>query len=451
VRFCLKTVLLMGAAGRDFHNFNVVFRHNADYRVVAFTATQIPDIAGRRYPSILSGRLYPDGIPIFEENDLEALITNHSVDVVVFSYSDISHQNLMHIASRALAVGADFWLLGTEHTQVASRVPVVSVCAVRTGCGKSPVSRLVASELRKHGLKPVVVRHPMPYGDLEAEAVQRFAVFDDLDLQQCTIEEREEYEPHLREGTVVYAGVDYEEILHRAEVEADVILWDGGNNDTPFFKSDLEIVVVDPHRPGHELSYYPGEVNLRRADVVLINKVDTAQRHDIGTVRQNIRVNNRRAVVCETACRVTVDSAERVTGKRVLVVEDGPTLTHGEMPYGAGVVAARQCGAAELVDPRPYAVGSIRGTYERYTHLTRLLPAMGYSAIQRYELEETIRRTPCDMVLIATPIDLARVIRLDLPNLRVTYEVQELTTPRLSDLLAKFVHEHEPAITRAKP
>jgi len=357
----------------------------------------------------------------------------------------------MHIASRALAVGADFWLLGTEHTQVASRVPVVSVCAVRTGCGKSPVSRLVASELRKHGLKPVVVRHPMPYGDLEAEAVQRFAVFDDLDLQQCTIEEREEYEPHLREGTVVYAGVDYEEILHRAEVEADVILWDGGNNDTPFFKSDLEIVVVDPHRPGHELSYYPGEVNLRRADVVLINKVDTAQRHDIGTVRQNIRVNNRRAVVCETACRVTVDSAERVTGKRVLVVEDGPTLTHGEMPYGAGVVAARQCGAAELVDPRPYAVGSIRGTYERYTHLTRLLPAMGYSAIQRHELEETIRRTPCDMVLIATPIDLARVIRLDLPNLRVTYEVQELTTPRLSDLLAKFVHEHEPAITRAKP
>ena len=441
----MKTVLILGAAGRDFHNFNVFFRQNLDYQVVAFTATQIPDIAGRRYPAVLAGRLYPEGIPIFEEKDLESLIEDYSVDVVVFSYSDISHQNLMHHASRAGAAGADFWLLGPEHSQIASRVPVISVCAVRTGCGKSPVSRLVAAELRKHGRKPVVIRHPMPYGDLAVQAVQRFATLEDLDLQQCTIEEREEYEPHICEGTVVYAGVDYEKILHQAEKEADVILWDGGNNDTPFYKSDLEIVVVDPHRPGHELSYYPGEVNLRRADVLVINKVDTAQQHDIETVRQNIRLNNPRASVCEMACRVAVKDPELVRGKRVLVVEDGPTLTHGEMPYGAGVVAARQCGASELVDPRPYAVGSIRGTYERYQHLTSLLPAMGYSDMQRHELEETIRRTPCDLVIVATPIDLARTIKVERPNLRVTYAVEELTKPSLSDYLANFVHEHEPA------
>jgi predicted GTPase len=441
----MKTVLILGAAGRDFHNFNVVFRQNLDYQVVAFTATQIPDIAGRRYPPVLAGRLYPDGIPIFEEKDLESLIEEYSVDVVVFSYSDISHQNLMHLASRVGAAGADFWLLGAEHTQVASKVPVISVCAVRTGCGKSPVSRLVASELRKQGRTPVVIRHPMPYGELAVQAVQRFATLKDLDVQQCTIEEREEYEPHICEGTVVYAGVDYEKILRQAEQEADVILWDGGNNDTAFYKSDLEIVVVDPHRPGHELSYYPGEVNLRRADVLVINKVDTAQQHDIETVRQNIRINNPGATVCEMACHVALDNPDMVRGKRVLVVEDGPTLTHGEMPYGAGVVAARQCGAAELVDPRPYAVGSIRGTYERYKHLTSLLPAMGYSDMQRHELEETIRRTPCDLVIVATPIDLARVIKLDRPNLRVTYKVAELTTPSLSDQLTKFVHDHEPA------
>jgi predicted GTPase len=441
----MKTVLILGAAGRDFHNFNVFFRQNLDYQVVAFTATQIPDIAGRRYPAVLAGRLYPEGIPIFEEKDLESLIEDYSVDIVVFSYSDISHQNLMHLASRAGAAGADFWLLGPEHSQLASRVPVISVCAVRTGCGKSPVSRLVAVELRKHGRKPVVIRHPMPYGELAVQAVQRFATLKDLDLQQCTIEEREEYEPHICEGTVVYAGVDYEKILHQAEKEADVILWDGGNNDTPFYKSDLEIVVVDPHRPGHELSYYPGEVNLRRADVLVINKVDTAQQHDIETVRQNIRLNNPGASVCEMACRVAVKDPELVRGKRVLVVEDGPTLTHGEMPYGAGVVAARQCGAAELVDPRPYAVGSIRGTYERYQHLTSLLPAMGYSDMQRHELEETIRRTPCDLVIIATPIDLAATIKIERPNLRVTYAVEELTKPSLSDHLANFIHEHEPA------
>ena len=441
----MKTVLILGAAGRDFHNFNVVFRQNLDYQVVAFTATQIPDIAGRCYPPALAGRLYPDGIPIVEEKDLESLIDDYSVDVVVFSYSDISHQNLMHLASRTSAAGADFWLLGTEHTQVASKAPVISVCAVRTGCGKSPVSRLVTSEIRKQGRKPVVIRHPMPYGDLAAQAVQRFATLKDLDLQQCTIEEREEYEPHICEGTVVYAGVDYEKILRQAEQEADVILWDGGNNDTPFYKSDLEIVVVDPHRPGHELAYYPGEVNLRRADVLVINKVDSAQQADIETVRRNIRLHNPDALVCDMACRVSLGNPELVRGKRVLVVEDGPTLTHGEMPYGAGVVAARQSGASELVDPRPYAVGSIRGTFERYQHLTSLLPAMGYSDLQRHELEETIRRTPCDLVLVATPIDLARIIKIDRPNLRVSYKVDELTKPGLADRLATFLHDHQPA------
>ena len=445
----MKKLLILGAAGRDFHNFNVVFRNNLDYHVVAFTATQIPDIAGRCYPPELAGRLYPEGIPIFEEKDLEQLIAEYEVDSVVFSYSDISHQNLMHLASRTLAAGADFWLLGTEHTQIDSTAPVISVCAVRTGCGKSPVSRLVASELIRHGRKPVIIRHPMPYGDLAKQAVQRFATLDDLDLQQCTIEEREEYEPHIQRGTVVYAGVDYERILRQAEKEADVILWDGGNNDTPFYRSDLEIVVADPHRPGHELSYFPGEVNLRRANVVVINKVDTAQQRDIETVRENIRRSNPKATVLEMACRVSVGVPELVTGRRVLVVEDGPTLTHGEMPYGAGVVAARQCGAAELVDPRPYAVGSIRGTYERYPHLTSLLPAMGYSAMQRHELEETISRTPCDLVIIATPIDLARVIKLDRPNLRVTYEVEELTKPGLSGLLSRFVQEHEPTFAGA--
>jgi len=442
----MKRVLILGAAGRDFHNFNVWFRNNPDYQVVAFTATQIPDIAGRRYPPELAGRLYPKGIPIFEEKDLEDLIAKYKIDAVVFSYSDISHQNLMHLGSRAVAADADFWLLGTEHTQIKSSVPVISVCAVRTGCGKSPISRLVAAELRRQGRKAVVVRHPMPYGDLAAQAVQRFATMKDLDLQQCTIEEREEYEPHIRQGTVVYAGVDYERILRQAEKEADVILWDGGNNDTSFYASDLEIVVADPHRPGHELSYFPGEVNLRRADVIVINKVDTADRRDIETVRQNVRLHNPKAVVFEMACRVSVHEPYLVKGQRVLVVEDGPTLTHGEMPYGAGVVAARQCGAAELVDARPYAVGSIRGTYERYRHLTNLLPAMGYSVIQRHELEETIRHTPCDLVLIATPIDLARVIKIDRPNLRVTYEVEELTKPGLAELLAKFTRDHEPAL-----
>jgi len=436
-----KKVLILGAAGRDFHNFNVVFRGDADYTVVGFTATQIPGIANRRYPTELAGPLYPAGIPIFEENDMERLVAEHGIDAVVFSYSDISHQNLMHLASRVVATGADFWLLSSQRTQLKSSVPVISICAVRTGCGKSPLSRLVASELRREGWKPVVVRHPMPYGDLAVQAVQRFAELDDLDKHLCTIEEREEYEPHLREGTIVYAGVDYGRLLRQAEKEADIVLWDGGNNDTPFYASDLEIVVVDPHRPGHELAYYPGEVNLRRANVVVINKVDTAARHDIETVRNNVRISNPKAAVVEMACRVAVSAPELVKGRKVLVVEDGPTLTHGEMPYGAGVVAARQCGAAELVDPRPYAVGSIRGTYERYGHLTSLLPAMGYSAMQCHELEETINRVPCDLVLVATPIDLGHMVKMNKPSLRVTYEVEDLSHPGIAEILARFTRE----------
>ena len=440
----MKKVLILGAAGRDFHNFNVVFRDHPEFRVVGFTATQIPGIANRRYPPELAGPAYPEGIPIFEEKELERLIADHGVDAVVFSYSDISHLNLMHLASRAVAAGADFWLLATRRTQLESCVPVISICAVRTGCGKSPVARLVASEVRANGLTPVVVRHPMPYGDLAAQAVQRFATMLDLDLQQCTIEEREEYEPHLRQGTVVYAGVDYEQILRQAEREADVVLWDGGNNDTPFYRSDLEIVVADPHRPGHELLYFPGEVNLRRADIVVINKVNTASARNIETVRKNIRMNNPGAEIVETASRVSVATPDLIKGRRVLVVEDGPTLTHGEMPYGAGAVAAREFGAAELVDPRPYAVGSIRDTFEKFPHLTNILPAMGYSDAQRHELEETINRAVCDLVLVATPIDLGHVIRITKPNLRVMYEVEELTHPSLTELLAQFARKHQP-------
>ncbi|HKW25486.1 MAG TPA: cyclic 2,3-diphosphoglycerate synthase [Terriglobales bacterium] len=439
----MQKVLILGAAGRDFHNFNVVFRHHPEFQVVAFTATQIPDITNRRYPPELAGDLYPQGIPIADEKEMERLISEQGIDVVVFSYSDVSHPNVMHLASRAVAAGADFWLLGTEHTQLKSSVPVVSVCAVRTGCGKSPASRRVAAELRRLGWKPVVIRHPMPYGDLVEQAVQRFARLEDLERHKCTIEEREEYEPHIVNGTVVYAGVDYEAILRQAEQEGDLILWDGGNNDTPFYSSDLEIVVADPHRPGHELAYYPGEVNLRRAHVVVINKVDTASAHNVDVVRQNVRQYNPKATIIEAACKVSVAASEQIKGRRVLVVEDGPTLTHGEMPYGAGVVAARQWGAAELMDARPYAVGSIRGTYERFTHLTTLLPAMGYSAIQRHELEETINRVPADLVLVATPVDLGAILRLNKPCVRVGYEVEERTHPTIAEVLAKFTARHE--------
>lgn len=446
----MQKVLILGAAGRDFHNFNVVFRHHPEFQVVAFTATQIPDIANRRYPPELAGHLYRQGIPIADEKEMERLIAEQGIDVVVFSYSDVAHPTVMHLASRAVAAGADFWLLGTEHTQLRSNLPVVSVCAVRTGCGKSPVSRRVAAELRRLGWKPVVIRHPMPYGDLAEQAVQRFARLEDLERHKCTIEEREEYEPHIVNGTVVYAGVDYEAILRQAEQEGDLILWDGGNNDTPFYSSDLEIVVADPHRPGHELGYYPGEVNLRRAHVVVINKVDTASAHNVDVVRQNVRQHNPKATIIEAACKVSVAASEQIKGRRVLVVEDGPTLTHGEMPYGAGVVAARQWGAAELMDARPYAVGSIRGTYERFTHLTTLLPAMGYSAIQRHELEETINRVPADLVLVATPVDLGAILRVNKPCVRVGYEVEERTQPTIADVLAQFTARHEHRLEAAR-
>jgi predicted GTPase len=434
----MQKVVILGAAGRDFHNFNVVFRQNPAFQVVAFTATQIPNIDQRRYPAELAGAGYPTGIPIVAEAELEHLIRAQSVDVVVFAYSDVSHPTVMHLASRTVAAGADFWLLATERTQLPARVPVVSVCATRTGCGKSPVSRRVVQELRKLGWKVVVVRHPMPYGDLQAERVQRFATLADLETGRCTIEEREEYEPHIRGNTVVYAGVDYEAILRQAEQEADLILWDGGNNDTSFFRSDLEIVVADPHRAGQELGYFPGEVNLRRAQVVVINKVDTAPPEGVATVRSNVQRHNPSATIIEAACNVSVAEPGRIKGQRVLVVEDGPTLTHGEMAYGAGVVAARQFEAAAQVDPRPYAVGSIEETFHRFPHLSGLLPAMGYSEAQCHELQETINRTPCDLVLVATPVDLARLLRLNKPSLRVNYEVEERTRPGLHEFLANF-------------
>jgi predicted GTPase len=442
----MKQVLILGAAGRDFHNFNVVFRNNPEFNVVAFTANQIPDIAGRLYPAALAGELYPDGIRIVEEQCAEQIIREEGIDIAVFSYSDVAYANLMHLASRALGAGADFWLLAAERTQLAAQVPVISVCAVRTGCGKSPVSRRVASDLRRMGWNPVVVRHPMPYGDLATQHAQRFASLADLDKHLCTIEEREEYEPHIMEGTTVYAGVDYEEILRQAEQEGDVMLWDGGNNDTSFYRSDLEIVVLDPHRAGHELGYYPGEVNFRTADVLIINKIDTAEPDGVKTVRENIALHNPTARVIEMACSVTIADGEAVRGKRALVVEDGPTLTHGEMPYGAGVVAANRHGAATLVDPRPYAVGSIQKTFEKFPHLWRVLPAMGYSDAQRHELEATIERVPCDVVLVATPIDLARTIKLDKPSVRVCYEVKEVGQPILTEILEKFTQTHKPAM-----
>jgi predicted GTPase len=393
--------------------------------------------------------MYPLGIPIQEEEKMEAIIRDEQVDVVVFSYSDVAYPTLMHLASRAVAAGADFWLLGAARTQLVSKVPVISVCAVRTGCGKSPVSKRIASDLRRLGWNPVVVRHPMPYGDLNAQKAERFATFADLERFECTIEEREEYEPHIMEGTTLYAGVDYEDILRQAENEGDVILWDGGNNDTSFYRPDLDIVVLDPHRPGHELAYYPGEVNFRSAHVLIINKVDTANPDSIEIVRQNIVKHNPMAQVIETACMVSVDDPSLIKGKRVLVIEDGPTLTHGEMPYGAGVVAANRFGAAKLVDPRPYAVGSLQRTFEKFQHLGKVLPAMGYSEIQRHELEETIRRVPCDMVVVATPIDLARAIRLDKPSVRVRYEVEEIGRPAITELLEQFTEQHRPALVPA--
>jgi len=431
-------VLILGAAGRDFHNYNMFFRDNADYQVVAFTATQIPDIDGRKYPTELAGELYPEGIPIYAEDNLEKLIVDEKIEQVVLAYSDLSYDTVMHLCSRVNAAGADFRLMGTDLTSAPSTVPVVSVCAVRTGCGKSQTTRRVVEILQGWGNKVVAIRHPMPYGDLVAQRVQRFAVLEDLDKHECTIEEREEYEPHIVSDVVVYAGVDYEAILREAEKEADVIVWDGGNNDFSLIKSDLEIVVVDPHRPGHEVSYYPGETNLRRADVVVINKIDTADHYGVEMVRDNIRAVNPDATVVDGASPLFVEDGDQITGKRVLVVEDGPTLTHGEMAYGAGYMAAIKYGADDVVDPRPYAVGTIADTYEKYPTTGDVLPAMGYGADQTKELEETINATPCDLVIIGTPIDLRRIINIDVPAVRVTYELQEIGMPTLEAPLKEF-------------
>jgi len=433
-----KRTVILGAAGKDFHVFNTLFREDAGVEVVAFTATQIPDIAGRRYPASLAGPHYPEGIPILPEEEVERLVLEEGVREAVFAYSDVSHENVMHLASRINALGADFRLPGAEATMLEASVPVVSVCAVRTGCGKSQTTRRIADILRAWGRKVVVIRHPMPYGDLEAMKVQRFAEMEDMDRHDCTIEEREEYEHHVHNGTVVYAGVDYGAILEQAAAEADVILWDGGNNDTPFYKPDLEIVVVDPHRPGDEVSYHPGETNLRRADVVLINKVGTAYPEDMELVYGNILAVNPRARVIEAASPVHVDEPERIRGARVLVVEDGPTVTHGEMAYGAGTVAARKFGAEELVDPRPWAVGSIAATFEKYPAIGSMLPAMGYGEEQQGELKQTIEACDCDLVVVGTPIDLAGLLDLGKPSVRVTYSLQEIGRPNLEDVLGSF-------------
>jgi len=434
-----QRVVILGAAGRDFHNFNVYFRDNPDYEVVAFTATQIPDIAGRHYPAELAGSRYPDGIPIEPEPNLERLIRTHEIDVAVFSYSDVSHETVMHLGSRAMAAGASFLLLGPRQTMLESAVPVVAVCAARTGAGKSQTSRRIASILRERGKRVVAVRHPMPYGDLAKQAVQRFATFEDLDRQDVTIEEREEYEPHLSAGSVVYAGVDYERILREAEAEADIVVWDGGNNDLPFYRPDLFVVVVDPHRPDHAARYHPGETNVRMADVVVINKIGTASLESVEQTRRVTEALNPDAVMVEAASPIFVEEWEYIKGKRVLVIEDGPTLTHGEMAYGAGWVAARRHGAAEIIDPRPYAVGSIRDTFAKYPTTGNVLPAMGYGDEQIRELAETIQATPADVVLVATPIDLRHLIEFSTPALRVRYELQEIGEPTLDGILAEFL------------
>lgn len=432
-----KRILIMGAAGRDFHNFNTFFRDNDEFEVVAFTATQIPDIEGRTYPAELAGKLYPKGIPIHPEEELLDLVKKFDVDQVVFAYSDVPHTYVMNKASMVLAAGADFRLMGFDGTSIKSSKPVVSVCAVRTGSGKSQTTRRVSLILRDMGYKVAAIRHPMPYGDLAKQAVQRFADYGDLDKHECTIEEREEYEPHIDNGVIVYAGVDYERILRQAEQEVDIVLWDGGNNDLPFYKSDFHIVVADPHRPGHELTYHPGEANARMADVFVLNKVDTASPEGVLTVRESLRSLNPNAVMIEGASPLFVDDPAAIQGKRVLVVEDGPTLTHGEMAYGAGWVAARRFGAAEIVDPRPFAVGSIVETYKKYPTTGKVLPAMGYGNKQMKELEKTIANADVDLVIVGTPIDLTRIIKIKQPYQRVRYELQEIGQPTLADLLEK--------------
>jgi len=432
-------VIIMGAAGRDFHNFNVYFRDNSNYEVVAFTATQIPDITGRKYPTELSGPLYPDGIPIYSEEELPDLIIEKQIDQVVLAYSDLLHQYVMDKASIVLANGADFRLMGPKSTMLKSKLPVVSVCAVRTGCGKSQTTRKVTDILKKKGYKMAVIRHPMPYGDLRKQIWQRYETYADLDRYNCTIEEREEYEPHIDRGNILYAGVDYQEILNRAEKDVDIIIWDGGNNDFPFFKPDLNIVVTDPHRAGHEITYYPGEANLRMADVVVINKIDTANPDKINLLRENIYKLAPNAVVVDAASPLTIDHPELIRGKKVLVVEDGPTLTHGEMKYGAGIVAAQKFGAKEIIDPRPYAVGTIKDTYTKYPEIETLLPAMGYGNKQIQELEDTVNAADCDLVIIGTPIDLSRIIKINKKSIRVKYELQEIGRPNLDDVLSQEI------------
>jgi predicted GTPase len=433
-----KRILIMGAAGRDFHNFNTCYRNNADVEVVCFTATQIPDIAGRKYPKELAGKLYPKGIPIYQEQELLDLIRKHDIDEVVFAYSDVAHEYVMHKASAVNAVGANFTLLGTRQTMLKSTKPVIAICAVRTGAGKSQTTRVVCESLRDMGLKVVAVRHPMPYGDLVKQACQRFGSLSDLVKHKCTIEEMEEYEPHIARGQVIYAGVDYELILREAEKEADVVIWDGGNNDTSFYKPDLLITVADPHRPGDELGYYPGETNLLSADVVVINKMETADADCIEIVRDNIRDNNPKAIVIDAASPISVDDPSVIRGKRVLVVEDGPTATHGGMQYGAGTVAASKFGAAEMIDPRPYLKGTLIATFEKYPAIGTLLPAMGYGGQQVKDLEATIAATRCDSVIIGTPIDLRRVIKIKQPSTRVGYDLQEIGRPTIDDVLTQM-------------
>lgn len=440
-----KNVIIIGAAGRDFHNFNTYFRDNDDFNVVAFTAAQIPDIDGRKYPAELAGKLYPEGIPIYAEEELTKKIKELDADICVFSYSDVTYSKVMEMSAIVNAAGANFSLLGPKHTQVKSEKPVIAVVATRTGCGKSQTSRKVIEYLMEKGLKVVAIRHPMPYGDLNAQKVQRFAEVSDLEKHKCTIEEMEEYEPHVVRGNVIYAGVDYEAIVREAEKDpngCDVILWDGGNNDFPFYKSDLTVTVADPHRPGHELSYYPGEVNLRIADAIVINKMDSASPEGIQTVRESITKTNPNAIVIDGASPIKVDKPELIKGKKVLVVEDGPTLTHGEMKLGAGIVAAQKFGAAELVDPRPYTVGKLSETFKIYPNIGTLLPAMGYGKEQLKDLETTINNTDCDAVVIGTPIDLNRIINIDKPNTRVYYDLQEIGEPTLEGVLEDFVKKH---------
>ena len=433
-----KRVIIMGAAGRDFHNFNVYFRDNADYEVVAFTATQIPDIEGRLYPPQLAGSLYPQGIPIEAEEDLRDLIAEKRVDLVVFAYSDVSNQYVMERSAEANAAGADFMLMGTASTMVEPEKPLIAITAVRTGSGKSQTTRRVCSILKAQGKRLVVIRHPMPYGDLVQQEWQRFESYEDLDRHECTIEEREEYEPHIDNGTIVYAGVDYEKILRKAEQEADVVIWDGGNNDFSFYRPNLSIVVADPHRAGHELLYYPSGVNLRTADIIVINKVDTASWDDVQFVRENVVTVNPKAHIIEAASPILVDDSAVIRGKRVLVIEDGPTLTHGGMEYGAGTIAARRFGAEVIVDPRSYTVDSITETYRRYPKIGKLLPAMGYGEAQIRDLQQTVDRTECDGVVIGTPIDLTRLLTFKVPTTRVRYELQEIGSPNLVELLEDF-------------